>query len=257
MTITQSTRHGHPTGYADGCRTNATCPNAGTDQMTCKDASIRYAGDWAYHRDVDNGTATTDRAFTEKPARKRTIKDTPIPTDEPTVAEQRAAGRVGGIAGVVLEELREHPADAEQLPAARGNYSGFELFERPRRAATPKPRPVPKPTAVPPSPEAIAAAEQLEQRAPAEISTPTEEAIAVEVVEQPKTAPKTLDPNALVLCQCSLCDTRFAILATLRRDLARRKGGICCPRGHWNAFPAEPFTTGDPAIEIVFPRRPS
>ncbi|MWV50090.1 hypothetical protein GRS96_12505 [Rathayibacter sp. VKM Ac-2803] len=243
MTVTRFTRHGHPTGYADGCRTNAACPNAGTDQMTCKDAGIRYAGDWAYHRDVDNGTATTDRPSfaTEKIIRKHAPKTEPIPTGKLTVAEARAE------TGVAVESV------------------GVEVYERPR---TPKPRPGAKPTAVPPSPEAIAALEQLaeppapaadvpvvaESTAPAE---PMPEPAPAVVPERPKAPVAALDPTALVLCQCSLCETRFAILATLRRDLARRKTGVCCPRGHWNTFPAEPFATGDVAIEIVFPRRPA
>lgn len=59
---------GTPTGYTNGCRGEAECANHRTGRMTCAEAIVRYAGDYAYRKAVDAGTATDER---EKFAREK------------------------------------------------------------------------------------------------------------------------------------------------------------------------------------------
>jgi hypothetical protein len=67
--VTHGTPHDHPT-----CTTDLTCNNHRTNLMTCREAAIRYNGDYAYRKQVDAGTATTEKATFPKPERVKVPK---------------------------------------------------------------------------------------------------------------------------------------------------------------------------------------
>ena len=73
---------GTPQGYNEGCR-GANCANHGTHRMTCTEASIRYAGDYAYRKQVDAGTATAEREVFAKPVKVKTVKAVKPPVVKP------------------------------------------------------------------------------------------------------------------------------------------------------------------------------
>ena len=78
------TTHGTPTGYTNGCHGEASCTNHRTGRMTCAEANVRYAGDYAYRKAVDAGTATDEREVFAKEKRKTTrvvvhVQRTPRP----------------------------------------------------------------------------------------------------------------------------------------------------------------------------------
>lgn len=69
--------HGTPTGYTNGCHGEASCANHKTGRMTCTEANVRYAGDYAYRKAVDNGTATDERevfAKDKRPSRRVVVE---------------------------------------------------------------------------------------------------------------------------------------------------------------------------------------
>jgi hypothetical protein len=74
--------HGTPQGYNEGCR-GANCATHGTDLMTCTEAAIRYAGDYAYRKQVDAGTATTEKEVFAKPVRVKPVKVVKPPVVKP------------------------------------------------------------------------------------------------------------------------------------------------------------------------------
>jgi hypothetical protein len=85
--------HGTPDGFDQGCRTDVSCVNHRTHLMTCREASIRYRGDYAYQKAVDAGTATTEREVFSKPERPKVPKAPKIgskPSSPRAKAEPRA-----------------------------------------------------------------------------------------------------------------------------------------------------------------------
>jgi hypothetical protein len=73
------TECGTPQGYIEGCR-GANCANHRTERMTCTEAHIRYQGDWSYRKQVDAGTATTEKEVFMEPVKRKTVRtSTDIP----------------------------------------------------------------------------------------------------------------------------------------------------------------------------------
>lgn len=91
-----STPHGTPTGYDDGCR-GANCKNHRDPvHMTCAEAHQRYQGDWEYIKAVDAGTVTTEKASYPKPKVARLVAETaaekaarPVKVKKPRVSRAK------------------------------------------------------------------------------------------------------------------------------------------------------------------------
>ena len=78
--------HGTPSGYDAGCR-GVECANHRTDRMTCREAHVRFQGDYAYRAAVKAGTATD--------AKESFVVKAPRIVREPAdVAAKRAAAKL-------------------------------------------------------------------------------------------------------------------------------------------------------------------
>ena len=71
------TTHGTPATYSTGCTVDAWCPNHRTNLMTCREAAIRYRGDYQYARLVDAGTPPLTRETFVEPKPERAPKRRP------------------------------------------------------------------------------------------------------------------------------------------------------------------------------------
>jgi hypothetical protein len=74
--------HGTPQGCNEGCR-GANCAHHGTNLMTCTEASIRYAGDYQYRKQVDAGTATAAKEVFAKPVKVKAVRTPAVSAPKP------------------------------------------------------------------------------------------------------------------------------------------------------------------------------
>jgi hypothetical protein len=108
--------HGTPAGFTQGCR-GSKCANHGSEWPTCKEANLRYQGDYVYRRRVDAGMTLAELRTADQrdavnsrphaPGFQRTARP-PAETETPAdIAFQRVveAQRVYGLrAGAIGEE---------------------------------------------------------------------------------------------------------------------------------------------------------
>jgi hypothetical protein len=111
--MTHGTPHDHPT-----CTTDATCNNHRTHLMTCREAVIRYAGDYQYRKQVDAGTATTEKPTFPKPEREKVPKAPKIGS-KPRAPRVKAEPKPRRLVGVLGPEGLVHGSEAGYLRGCR------------------------------------------------------------------------------------------------------------------------------------------
>lgn len=119
--------HGTPAGFEAGCRGG--CPNKDSeDLMTCREAVVRYRGDWRYRRAVDAGNATAEKeefaldpkkgrpkAQIEQPTRLSAELPAPAPEPVPAVVVRTPAPRIPKPRGTAAPALSFREAHADTL----------------------------------------------------------------------------------------------------------------------------------------------
>lgn len=101
--------HGTVAGYRRGCQGAGACPNSQSPAlMTCRDANVRYASDYAFRRHIDNGGTWTSQAAVGA------ASEAVAPKPQPRPAAARRAG--------ADEDLRRKLAAAD-FP--HGTVDGF------------------------------------------------------------------------------------------------------------------------------------
>ncbi|GAB3125808.1 hypothetical protein [Glaciibacter psychrotolerans] len=137
--------HGTPAQFAAGCINDTACLNHRTGLMTCREAAIRYRGDYAYRKQVDAGVASAEREVFARPAKpvKATVKRAKAaPTPRVT---KGIIGPDGLVHGTTTGYKRckpptECPAIAAGLPScAEAGREKARLMWRARKGTTSRP----------------------------------------------------------------------------------------------------------------------
>ena len=110
--------HGTPNGYTLGCRGSLCTNHHSATHMSCTEAHIRYAGDWAFMRAVDAGTADTLKVTYTVALGARLVAETAAEAASRPARASRAKTRTG----------TPKPAPKRREKARHGTAWGYKLF---------------------------------------------------------------------------------------------------------------------------------
>lgn len=90
---TEDFPHGTPKGYELGCR-GAACPNQQSTELTCRQAHMKYQGDYAYRKAIDAGETWVEPVVVKAPVPAAKPKPAPVAPKPAASAVSARSGRL-------------------------------------------------------------------------------------------------------------------------------------------------------------------